>query len=309
MNQQIKKITVSYNHKIVGYLVSLENEQIAFQYDKNWLENGFSISPFSLPLSNKIYIAKTKYFEGLYGVVNDSLPDGWGTLVMIRSLARKGIDYLKMAPLTKLAYVGENGLGGLSFEPSLKTLGSYKNEELDKLSEESYKMMHHDEHADLDLIALYGGSSGGARPKIHISFDNEDWIVKFRSSMDSTDAGLLEYEANKKAKDAGIDVNEFKLMLSELCSGYFASKRFDRLNEKRVHMISLSGLLETTHRIPNLDYMHLFQVIQKICYDQSDLIEAYRRMCFNVFIGNKDDHGKNFSFIYDESKKIYQIKF
>lgn len=74
-------------------------------------------------------------------------------------------------------------------------------------------------------------------------------------------------------------------------------KRFDRKNNKRVHMISLSALLETTHRIPNLDYSHLFQVIENICPDKDDIYEAYRRMCFNVFYKNRDDHGKKF-FLY-----------
>lgn len=72
-------------------------------------------------------------------------------------------------------------------------------------------------------------------------------------------------------------------------------------------MISLSAILETTHRLPNLDYTHLFQVIQNICVNQEDMYEAFRRMCFNVFYENKDDHGKNFSFLYDENLKGYKL--
>lgn len=72
-------------------------------------------------------------------------------------------------------------------------------------------------------------------------------------------------------------------------------------------MIFSSALLETTHRIPNLDYSHLFQVIENICPDKDDIYEAYRRMCFNVFYKNHDDHGKNFSFIYDENIKGYRL--
>lgn len=74
-----------------------------------------------------------------------------------------------------------------------------------------------------------------------------------------------------------------------------------------MHMISLSSILETTHRISNLDYMHLFQVIKEICVDQEDLYEAYLRMCFNVFYGNRDDHGKNFAFLYNEEKRGYEL--
>ena len=73
-------------------------------------------------------------------------------------------------------------------------------------------------------------------------------------------------------------------------------------------MISLAALLETTHKIPNLDYMHLFQVIQKISAKPAeDLYEVFRRMCFNVFYVNKDDHGKNFAFLYDEKLNGYVL--
>ena len=72
-------------------------------------------------------------------------------------------------------------------------------------------------------------------------------------------------------------------------------------------MVSLSGLLETSFRVPNLDYIYLFQVIKKICVNQEDLYEAFRRMCFNVFYENKDDHGKNFAFLYDDEQKSYKL--
>lgn len=72
-------------------------------------------------------------------------------------------------------------------------------------------------------------------------------------------------------------------------------------------MISLASLLETTHRVPNLDYLHLFQVIQQICVDKDDLYDAFKRMCFNVFVKNKDDHGKNFAFLFDEKLKGYKL--
>ena len=72
-------------------------------------------------------------------------------------------------------------------------------------------------------------------------------------------------------------------------------------------MISLSSLLETSHRIPNLDYIHLIKVTQRICADERDCYEAFGRMCFNVFYGNKDDHGKNFAFLFDEKLDGYRL--
>ena len=89
MKIDIKRVLVKFNNKIVGYLQELDNKQIAFQYDDDWLRYGFSISPLSLPLSSKVYISKSPHFNGLFGVFNDSLPDGWGELLVRRMLAKK----------------------------------------------------------------------------------------------------------------------------------------------------------------------------------------------------------------------------
>ncbi len=304
MNSDVKRVVVKYNTHTVGYLASTDNDDIFFQYDLEWIAHGFSISPFSLPLDSKVY----QYFVGLYGVFYDSLPDGWGDFLVRRMLRTKGINFDKLSPLTRLTLIGKNGLGGLVYEPDQKYEDIKADQDLDELSNEVDKILADQNYVpDLDFIFAYGGASGGARPKAHLILNHEEWIVKFPSMMDSKDSGLMEYNTNKLAYQSGIHVNEFKLFPSKKCAGYFGAKRFDRTKNGRVHMISLAGLLETTHRIPNLDYGHLFQVIQKICVDKSDLYEAYRRMCFNVLFQNKDDHGKNFSFLYDEQKKGYVL--
>jgi serine/threonine-protein kinase HipA len=304
----IKKLVIKYSNKIVGYLKELENNKIGFQYDEEWMKNGFSISPFSLPLTNKVYISNSEYFGGLYGVFNDSLPDGWGELLVRRMLAKKGLNFDKLSPLTRLTLISGNGLGGLTYEPSQAIYNENENFNLDTLAKEVQAILDDTtEPIDFDKIFGLGGSSGGARPKAHIKIDNEYWIIKFASTIDPKNIGELEFKANNLAQESGINVNEFKLFPSSIYSGYFGAKRFDRINNKKVHMISLSALLETTHRIPNLDYSHLFQVIQKICVDQEDLYEAYKRMCFNILYQNKDDHGKNFSFLYDEKLKGYKL--
>lgn len=307
--EKVKKLTVKYNGATVGYLAEVEDGKIGFQYGDEWITNGFSISPFSLPLSREIYYGGKPIFKGLYGVFNDSLPDGWGELLVKRMLAKKGVTYERLSPLTRLAIVNENGLGGLTYEPTLveKTeLGKY---DLDTLSADVQKIFDDEAQADMGLDTVYnlGGSSGGARPKAHIHVDGEEWIVKFPCRMDPPDIGVQEYTANKLAQKCGIQTNECKLFPSDVCKGYFGAKRFDRQGKKRVHMISLSALLETTHRIPNLDYIHLFQVVQNICVRQSDLYEAFRRMTFNVLYENKDDHGKNFSFLYDDQLGGYKL--
>ena len=96
-------------------------------------------------------------------------------------------------------------------------------------------------------------------------------------------------------------------MPSKLCQGYFATKRFDRNGGKRIHMVSVSALLETSHRIPNLDYNILMQLTLKLTNDYSQLEQLYRLMCFNVFAHNRDDHSKNFTYLYDEEKDQWRL--
>ena len=309
MIKDIRKVTVKYNGIIVGYLAELEPYKIGFQYDDNWIEKGFSISPLSLPLNHTIYINKKDTFDGLYAVFWDSLPDGWGELLMNRILKKNSINPNSISVLTKLSLISNNGLGGLTYEPIQAFESQCEAYNFDKLSKDIEQVLNDEEDEfHLDLIYKLGGSSGGARPKVHVKIDGADWIVKFACRIDPKNIGEKEFMANETAKKCGINVNEFRLFPSELCSGYFGTKRFDRCGAKRVHMISLSALLETTHRLPNLDYFHLFQVIQSISVrPKEDLYEAFRRMCFNVFYMNKDDHGKNFSFIYDESLQGYVL--
>lgn len=307
MNKHVKKLLVKYNGIIVGHLCEVKSNKIAFQYDAKWVENGFSISPFSLPLSNKVYIKEKNSLDGLYGAFFDSLPDGWGNLLLRRKLATLGINYDHLPILTKLSLIGPSGLGALEYEPVQYEGSSKDYYDLDKLAKDAEKLFS-SESANVDVEEFYrlGGSSGGSRPKVHIKENNEEWIVKFPCSYDPTGISMEEYRLNKLAKKCDINVNENKLFVTPKGNHYFGAKRFDRKNGNRVHMISLSSLLETSHETPNLDYSHLFQVVLKIC-PKDDLIEAYKRMCFNVIFQNKDDHGKNFAFVYDENIKSYRL--
>lgn len=305
--KNVEKLIVGYNGMTVGYLVAKDGE-ISFQYDDDWLLNGFSISPFSLPLKREIFINEKRNFDGLFGVFADSLPDGWGALMMVRKLAAKGINYEGLSPLTKLSLLDERGKGGLSYAPGQNEEGEELSD-LDEVASFAKEVLEGNNVSEdnLDKMARMMGSSGGARPKTYFLAGGKEWIVKFPGSFDPREAGKEEYSANSLAKECGLNVNEFRLFPSKRCLGYFGSARFDRKEGKRIHMISLSSLLETSFRLPNLDYLHLFRVIKNISIEEEDLYEAYGRMCFNVLYGNKDDHGNNFSFLYDEEKKGYRL--
>jgi len=306
-DKDLNKVIVKYCNNIVGYIVLFDDKTVGFQYDEEWLKHGFSISPLSLPLSNKIYRCGKSFFNGLYGVFYDSLADGWGELVTRRTLSKSGINYDRLNPLEKLSIINKNGLGGLEYEPSFSLNIDNCLYSLDDLVKDAYEIINNNvNNANLDLLYKLGGSTGGARPKVYLNINNENWIVKFPCGRDNKDVGKKEYEANLLAKECGININECNLFPSNICNGYFGAKRFDRNDNERVHMISLCALLETSHRLFNLDYNHLFGVIEAISINKlNDLYEAFRRMCFNVFYDNKDDHGKNFSFIYSKEMKGY----
>lgn len=102
-----KQLRVLFDGSEVGHLAVIPNHLVAFAYSENWLKNGFSISPYSLPLRSGVMIPR-KYdpFDGLFGVFADSLPDGWGRLLVDRLLLKHGINPLTVNPLSRLAIVG-----------------------------------------------------------------------------------------------------------------------------------------------------------------------------------------------------------
>ncbi len=299
----VPKLQVFLDDRNVGTLALAVDQRIAFAYDSRWLSEGFSISPFSLPLENRVFLPKRfDPFDGLFGVFADSLPDGWGRLLADRMLQKYGIKPEEVDSLTRLSIVGNSGMGALRYEPT-EHLGSYEMDlPLDVLSEECSKMLKSGNSEHLDQLFLQGGSSGGARPKVNCKIQGEDWIVKFPSSYDPKDIGLQEYQYSLCAKRCGLDMPETRLLPSDLCSGFFAVKRFDRCGSKRIHMVSAGALLETSHRIPNLDYTILMQLTMQLTRSFEEIQKLFRLMCFNVFAHNRDDHSKNFSYLCREGK-------
>ena len=114
--KEINKIKVSYNGKLVGSIIRYQRYLTALAYDPEWLRNGFSISPFSLPLREEPFIAKQEPFDGLFGVFADSLPDGWGRLLLDRLLLKNKINPHSVGNLERLAIVGASGMGALSYD-------------------------------------------------------------------------------------------------------------------------------------------------------------------------------------------------
>lgn len=228
-------------------------------------------------------------------------------------LNSQNINPREINAIGRLAIVGETGMGALSYRPEYNILENKDyQEDYDSLALSCKKILNTEYSDDLDNLFRLGGSSGGERPKILTKINNEDWIIKFPSSLDNKDIGRLEYLYSLCAKKCKINMPETKLFPSKTSSGYFGIKRFDRKKSstgtiRKIHMISVSGLLETSHRIPNLDYNDLMQLTLNLTKSFEEVEKLFRLMCFNVFSHNRDDHSKNFSFIYNEEFKKWEL--
>ena len=307
---RLNKLEVFYHERSVGTMALYENRLAAFEYDKDWLADGFSISPFSLPLEKKVFMPKIDPFEGIFGVFADSLPDGWGRLLVDRLMKKNGINPYEIGSLDRLAIVGNSGMGALTYHPVITMEKNQDEKSLDEIAMECEKILNTETCDNLDFLFSKGGSSGGARPKILTKVEDQDWIIKFPTSYDSKDIGKQEYDYAMCARECGIDIEKVRLFPSSRCKGYFGTKRFDRIGDEknnRIHMVSASGLLETSHRIPNLDYHILMQLTIKLTKSMEECEKLYRLMCFNVYAHNRDDHSKNFTYLYDENENLWKL--
>ena len=143
---------VLYNGQKVGSLALYKKQFIAFEYDKEWLSKGFSISPFSLPLKKGVFIPKFEPFEGLFGVFADSLPDGWGRLLVDRMLVKNNIPLQEVNMLDRLAIVGNNGMGGLEYYPEKTLNKEVSSYDLDILAQECKLLLNTQYSQDLDNL-------------------------------------------------------------------------------------------------------------------------------------------------------------
>lgn len=231
---QNKYLHVLYHNIPVGTLAMAQSRLVAFEYTEDWLKNGFSISPFSLPLRKEVFLPSKYYFQGLWGVFADSLPDAWGRLLLERLLKTQGKNPDLLTVLDCLVIVGTSGMGALTYEPEEEWAATPDYLDLDDLAYQCKKILNTKYSDKLDELFSLGGTSGGARPKILTEINNEPWIIKFPASPDGENAGFMEYEYYLCAKKCGISMSESQLFPSQKCKGYFGTRRFDRQKKKMI---------------------------------------------------------------------------
>lgn len=291
----IDKLTVKYHGEVVGILsLTPDNRLCVFEYSKDWLSDGFSLSPFELPLKSGLFIAKPTPFYGNFGIFEDSLPDGYGRYLLHRALLREGIDDRNLTSVDRLSMVGKGGMGALCYEPETIVSKYEELSDFEKLQEKALEVLREQQDTDAGLLLYNSGNSGGCRPKAIFSDKEGHWLIKFRHIYDPNDMGIQEFHYNEVARCCGINVPDFKLTAGK----YFTTRRFDLTDEgERIHTATAGGLLCVSLSQPVLDYINLLSLTGYLTQNPKDVEEMYRRMIFNYLTDNKDDHCKNFSFL------------
>lgn len=315
--QKINKLFVSLNIEGKKYEVGeliLSEQKIYFRYSSDFISHGLNLSPIKLPFNTVINTCPKDPFDGLFGVFNDSLPDGWGRLLLDRTLSSKGINISKITPLDRLAFVGSGGIGALIYQPEFESAAELPSGiELDVIAKEMSHILKGTSSDIIEELFVLGGSSGGARPKIFVAYNPdtkeiihgkerlsdgfENWIIKFPSSSDNPEIAKIEYAYHKMALKAGIEMSDCKLFKGKSGKDYFGTKRFDRTGNKRLHVHTASGLMHDNFSASTMDYEHLMDCAFRLERHVNAYRKVFRLAAFNVFSHNRDDHSKNFSFL------------
>ncbi|ETI58552.1 phosphatidylinositol kinase [Sphingobium sp. C100] len=298
----------------VGRL-ALAGRRAQLEWSPKIVARGRPIAPALYPLEPGLHEARTADFDSLHGFLADSLPEGWGALVMKRRLAKLGVRWDDLTGIDRLALVGRQGRGALVYEPATTPAEDVQTLDLDELAAEARSILLGDEGRLAETLAALAGASGGARPKIHIGFSPsgeicvaegelaagfESWIVKFRALTDPVDIGAVEEAYARMARSAGIIMASSRLLPAKDGPGYFATQRFDRPKPgRRLHMVSLAGAVEAPSHMPSIDYDGFLRAVHGITRHAGDLEQAFRRMLFNILAYNRDDHTRQHAFLLD----------
>ncbi len=301
---------------IIGRIAELQNK-IYFEYDTSFLANPLWLSPYKLPPEPGLHEHKETNFGPIFGLFDDSLPDGWGLLLMDRFLRKQGIEVGRLSVLDRLAFLGKSTMGALTYEPAIKHEKEDEPISLQFLAEQSRQIIGDSSIDILPLLVRTGGSPGGARPKVLVGVKKdsiisgeddlpegyEHWIVKFNSKNDFQDSGLVEYTYSLMAKDAGITMPETRLFQTGSGDHFFGIKRFDRRENQRFHVHTFGNLIHSNFRIPQCNYETFLKVVISLTKNHQDLIRGFKQMVFNIMSNNRDDHVKNFAFMIDENRE------
>jgi len=285
---------------------------VVFEYSDEAKKRGLELSSLKLPLQGaKLSRDFPQHQLGLPGPVYDSLPDGWGMLLMDRLFKRRGLNPARIGPLERLAYIGNNAMGAMSFKPvAPDVLEPQMHVPIELLAAEVQQVLKGEGGELLQKLLLVGGSPQGARPKALVyrdpdtgtfttaaTPDFEAWLVKFPAQHEHPEVCAIEMIYAECLRLCGIQTPDTQYFSLSDGMTAFASKRFDRQDGLRVPMQSLAAFTGADFRSPGaLDYVNFLRATQRCTNDVREKARAFERAVFNVAFHNRDDHPKNFAY-------------
>ena len=297
------------------------SESYAFRFDDNWLKFHAGIK-LSEDINNYPGLQYTQPGNDIFGCFSDALPDRWGrTLLKRREQIQASEEKRAVRNLSSFDYLmgidDFSRMGGfrlkreldgdfINVSPSLKIPPLTELRQIVLASQEVEKSEENDVLPEKKWIAQLiqpGTSLGGARPKAGVLDDSGNLcIAKFPSRKDDYDTGLWEHFSHLLARKAGIYAAQTKVLGGLGKYHTLLSKRFDRTDEgKRIHFassMSLIGLRDGDNAQGGYGYLNIVDFILQSCCDvEKNLQELYRRVAFNICIGNSDDHFRNHGFL------------
>jgi serine/threonine-protein kinase HipA len=317
----MKRVTVRYQGREVGE-IGTNGRDTLFFYHGTWLQSGVELSPRLMRLRREPYPGTDPDFYRLPPLFADSLPDRYARQIMKAWFEKhRGAGY-QPTPVEQLAYVGERGLGALTYHPSVDDFPKSLLRDLDLRQQEKLAQSRLGKPSAkfIEQMRQGVGSVGGRYPKI-ICAENpttgelyEDdprlegtvrrWIIKFFQE-ETPYGGQTEWALAQMARDAGIVVPETRLfhsMEERSRRVHFGIERFDWIGAERIHVASLAALTGRPSSDTSFDYRDFLAFTLELTRDLQEVAEVYRRMVYNIAVGNADDHTKNHAFRYRDER-------
>jgi serine/threonine-protein kinase HipA len=327
-------IEVSVWDRLVG-AVALDPQTgyYAFEYDASWLDDGVELSPLHLPRRRGVFEfpeLRRQTFHGLPAMLADALPDRFGNALVTAWLAEHGVEPASITPLDRLAYASDRAMGALTFAPPLGppttpvSLVQIADLVTAARAELHGSLNERDVHDAVAQLITVGSSAGGARAKAVIAYNPvthqmrsgqlhapegfEQWILKLDGVGDPAFGGdplsesqpfcRVEYAYYLMALRAGVEMSASRL-LPEGPRAHFMTKRFDRgPGDERVHTQSLCAVAHLDYNLTRThSYSSYFLTADALGLGRDVRQQLFRRVAFNVFGVNRDDHTKNFAFL------------
>ncbi len=331
---------VQFSGVDVGTLaITPGSDWVSFEYDAAWVAEGFSLSPLHMPLITTPQTFPALAFDtyrGLPAVFADSLPDDFGNALINSWLARQGRDRSQFGALDRLLYTGTRGMGALEYQQAIDLPANRAEEiELSALTALAQKVLN--DRSDVDISAheqdamshllQVGTSAGGARPKAVIAVNQdrtrilsgqtstpkgfEHYMLKFdgvtehhtnsETFGDPKGFGLMEFSYYQMATRCGITMSPCEILV-ENGRSHFMTRRFDREENQKYHVLTLCGMDHADFKKPgHYSYEELLGVARQLGLSLKQQEQIFRRMVFNVVARNHDDHTKNTAFLVDDN--------